>query len=364
MIYNWQQKDWTNFKYDLSKLEELQTQYLEKTSFLKGQISTFSEEEKLELMIRQMATEALKTSEIEGEFILRSDIRSSIQNNLGLNPKKVPVHDLRAIGIAKMMGLVRDNYRQPLTETELFNWHNAMLSYRKDIPVGNWRKHADPMQIVSGALGRERIHFIAPPSDQVPEMMKKFIDWFNVDSDLEKSQPIRAAIAHLWFESIHPFEDGNGRIGRAISEKALAQGLGMLPIFSISQAIESDKKSYYKALEEAQQSNEITNWLIYFLNVFLRAVEEAEAEISFTVLKGKFYSKFNSQLNARQQKAIRRMFAAGHEGFEGGMNAKKYIGITGASRATATRDLQLLAQMGAFVQVGSGRSTRYQLNLG
>lgn len=363
MPYNWQQKDWPDFKYDLSEIDDLLTTFLEKTSFLNGQISTFSEAEKLELTIRQMATEALKTSEIEGEFILRSDIRSSIQNNLGLNPKNVPVHDLRAIGIAKLMGLVRDHYQQPLTTQELFDWHNAMLSYREDILVGEWRKHKDPMRIVSGAMGRERIHFIAPPSDKVSLMMKQFTNWFNSTSNVDKRQPIRAAVAHLWFESIHPFEDGNGRIGRAISEKALGQSLGVPPVFSISQAIEADKKAYYKALEEAQQSNEITDWLVYFLGVFIAAIDATGAEINFTIQKGQFYSKFDNELNERHRKAIQRMFAAGHDGFEGGMNAKKYGNITGVSRATATRDLQFLAQLGAFAQIGGGRSTRYELNL-
>ena len=361
MPYNWQQKDWPNFKYDESEIEDLLLTYLQKTAFLKGQISTFSQEEKLELTIRKMATEALKTSEIEGEFLLRSDIRSSIQNNLGLNPRKVPVHDLRAIGIAKMMGLVKDNFHEPITAKELFQWHKAMLSYREDILVGEWRTHEDPMQIVSGALGREKVHFTAPPSDMVSEMMEEFMDWFN---RRDKKPPLKAAIAHLWFETIHPFEDGNGRIGRAISEKALAQGLGMPHIFSISQAIQADKNAYYKALEEAQQSNEITDWLAYFLNIFIAAITEAEEEINFTIQKGKFFDAFQHQLNERQLKAIQRMFDAGHGGFVGGMNVRKYIAITGTSKATATRDMQQLAKMGAFVQVGGGRSTRYELNLG
>lgn len=361
MRYNWQQKDWTNFSYYKAAIEDLLAEYLDKTAFLKGKFSMLNESEKLEVSISLMTKEALKTSEIEGELLLRSDIRSSIRNNLGLNPKKVPVYDLRAIGIAQMMASVRSNLQDSLSKEVLLSWHESMLSYREDIVVGNWRIHEDPMQIVSGAMGRERVHFIAPPSSAVPKMMDSFFVWFNQSIDLES--PLRAAIAHLWFETIHPFEDGNGRIGRAISEKALSQGLRSPALFSISQIIEADKKAYYSALETAQQSNEITDWLVYFIEVVNQAVEAAKLEISFTVQKGRFYQSFQSNLNERQLKAINRMFESGAEGFEGGMNARKYIGITGSSRATATRDMQQLAELGAFVQIGGGRSIRYELNL-
>ncbi len=361
MLYNWQQKDWTNFSYEKATIKDLLAEYLDKTAFLKGKFSMLNESEKTEVSISLMTNEALKTSEIEGEFLLRSDIRSSIRNNLGFNSKKVPVYDLRATGITQMMASVRSDFQKPLTQEALFSWHESMLSYREDMIVGNWRTHEAPMQIVSGAMGRERVHFTAPPSSRVPEMMDVFLNWFNQSTDLESS--LRAAIAHLWFESIHPFEDGNGRIGRAISEKALSQGLASPAIFSLSQIIEADKKSYYSALEVAQQSNEITDWLVYFIGVVNKAVEAAKLEINFTVQKGRFYQSYQAQLNERQLKAINRMFEAGVEGFEGGMNARKYVAITGSSRATATRDMQQLATIGAFLQIGGGRSIRYELNL-
>jgi Fic family protein len=222
------------------------------------------------------------------------------------------------------------------------------------------------MQIVSGAMGKERIHFEAPPSADVPELMAGFIEWFNKIAGLGgdgKFPPVRAALAHLWFESIHPFEDGNGRIGRAIAEKALSQGLGAPVPFSLSRAIESDKKAYYHALEHAQRSNEVTAWLEYFVPMTLVALNKAEKEIVFIVRKAKFFDRFRDTLNDRHLKALRRMLEAGPDGLQGGMNARKYSGITGASKATATRDLQYLRQIGAMVAVGGGRSTRYELCL-
>lgn len=365
MKYNWQQKDWPDFRYDLTGVEAFLLRYLEKTAHLSGILRALPEALKNEAAVDLMTAEALKTSEIEGEFISREDVKSSIRNHLGLSEPPENVHDLRAIGLGQLMTEARASFSNPLTEQQLFDWHRALLSYRKDLSsVGNWRQHSEPMQVVSGAMGRERVHFEAPPSPQVPGMMTDFVRWFN-DSELTdvKSSLVRAAIAHLYFESIHPFEDGNGRIGRVVAEKALSQGLGAPLPFGLSRAIETDKKAYYDALELSQRSNELTGWLEYFLPLALRALEDAEAEVLFIAKKAQFFDQYREQLNERQLKVLRRMLEEGPAGFEVGMNARKYCGITGASKATATRDLQLLEQLGALEAVGGGRSTRYEVRI-
>lgn len=368
MRYNWQQDNWGKFTFDLSAVESHLLLYTEKTAHLTGMLRALPEHLRSEAVVNLMTAEALKTSEIEGEFIQREDVMSSIRNNLGLNPVPEIVHDLRAIGLGQMMTEVRKTFAEPLNHNDLFLWHRLLLSYRQDLQaIGQWRQHAEPMQIVSGPMGRQRVHFEAPPSQAVPGMMEEFFAWFNRPLTGQeagnRNAPVRTAIAHIYFESIHPFEDGNGRIGRAIAEKALSQGLGAPAPFSLSSAIESDKKAHYAALERGQQSNDLTLWLEYFVPTVLTAVEQAENFIVFIIRKARFFDRFRDQLNERQSKAILRMFAEGPAGFSGGMNARKYCGITGVSKATATRDLQFLQQIGALLPTGSGRSTRYELNL-
>ena len=198
--------------------------------------------------------------------------------------------------------------------------------------------------------------------------MDRFIKWFNQTGPGEKHEikraEVRSAVAHLYFETIHPFEDGHGRIGRAIAEKALSQGIGRPVLLSLSRAIEADKKGYYDALQEAQRSIEITPWLSYFLHMTLEAQKQAEQLIDFTLKKAKFFDRFEGGLNERQLKVVRRMLEEGPNGFEGGMNARKYVSIATTSQATATRDLQELAEKRVFIPTGGGRSTRYMLNLG
>jgi Fic family protein len=223
------------------------------------------------------------------------------------------------------------------------------------------------MQVISGTIGREKIHFEAPPSNSIQKEMTLFISWFNETAPGGKKEirkaPVRSAIAHLYFESIHPFEDGNGRIGRAIAEKALSQTIGRPVLLSLSRTIEANKKAYYTALETAQRSNEITEWINYFVNTSLDAQQQASQLIEFTLQKTKFLDRFKDELNERQLKAVLKMVDAGQEGFEGGMTARKYISITKTSKATATRDLQALVDIGALAEVGGGRSSHYLLNI-
>ena len=367
-MYNWQYKDWPHFKYTLSGIEEPLFDFATETGHVSGILKAVPTASQIEAILDTMVSEAMKTSEIEGEYLSRPDVVSSIRNHMGLNKTHDNIKDKRAKGAGELMVAVRNTFAEPLTEAMLFGWHKLLLGHNKkaSIVIGGWRKHKEPMQVVSGAIiGKEIIHFEAPPSSSVAAEMQLFIDWFNSTAPNSKKAikkaPVRAAIAHLYFESIHPFQDGNGRIGRAIAEKALSQTLGRPVLLSLSQTIEADKKSYYASLEKAQRNLEITKWIKYFVQVVLDAQIQAKERIDFTLKKAKYFDQFKAQCNERQLKVIKKMFAVGSEGFEGGMSPKKYMSITKTSKATATRDLQLLAEVGAMLVEGGGRSTRYHL---
>jgi Fic family protein len=366
MLYNWQYPDWPEFIYDLHHIEDLLFSIAEETGHISGVLKALPENIQTETLVTIMVAEAIKTSAIEGEYLSRPDVISSIRNNLGLNNNKVVVRDKKARGAGELMVVARADYAQPLTKEILFSWHKLLLGRSTRIKIGAWRTHKEPMQVISGALGKEKIHFEAPPSKQVPAEMKRFIQWFNDTApggvkEIKKA-PVRSAIAHLYFESIHPFEDGNGRIGRAIAEKALSQTIGRPVLLSLSQIIEADKKSYYHALETAQKRNDITDWITYFVNVIYKAQIAAKELTDFTLRKTKFLDLHTHQLNERQLKVILRMLESA-DGFKGGMNARKYISITKTSKATATRDLQQLADLKALYSEGGGRSTHYFVNL-
>ena len=364
MKYNWQQKDWPNFKYSLEGLAEAFQLYAEKVGHIRGVLNTLPVDTQLQAMINRMVSEAIKTSEIEGEYINRQDVVSSIKNNLGLNTIIEPIKDKRAKGIAQLMLAIRATYQDDLTETTLHHWHRMLMEGNNKINRGVWRTHEAPMQVISGSIGKEKVHFEAPPSAQVPYEMERFFKWFN---DTKKggikeikNGAIRSAIAHVYFETIHPYEDGNGRIGRAISEKALCQGANMPILISLSEAIEAKKQEYYQALMTAQRRNELTLWIHYFMNTVLTAQHNTEIVINFTLKKAKFFDYFSNQFNPRQTKVIRRMLRDSEFDFKDGMSAKKYISIAKTSKATATRDLQELVKLGAFIPFGAGRNSRYQ----
>lgn len=367
--YNWQQKSWPNFSYSLNDVEDFLFLFAEKVGKVTGILNALPNDTQLEAIIDMMVSEAIKTSEIEGEYLSRKDVLSSIRKNLGLVNTPEYIQDKKADGIGKLMIDVRNTFKDQLTKEKLFEWHNMLLPESKDIETGQWRTHEEPMQVVSGAMGKQKVHFEAPPSRLLPGEMDQFISWFNETApgglrEIKKAA-IRSAIAHLYFESIHPFEDGNGRIGRAIAEKALAQGIGRPVLLSLSYTIEANKKAYYDALEQAQKSNEITEWINYFVKTILNAQIQAEEQIDFTLRKVKFFDRFRDKLSERKMKVIKRMFEEGPKGFEGGMNASKYGSLTKISKATATRDLQELIQIGAFIPFGEakGRSIKYKINL-
>jgi Fic family protein len=237
----------------------------------------------------------------------------------------------------------------------------VMAGARRIETIGAYRTHADAMQVVSGAIGSPTVHFEAPPSVQVPKQMASFLKWFDGSRTLPALA--HAGIAHIYFESIHPFDGGNGRIGRAISEKALAQSLGQPSLISLSYTISRYRKRYYDMLERRNKDIQITDWLVYFGETVLEAQQNTMKRVSFHIAKAHFFDRCAGTLNDRQMKAVTRMFREGIDGFKGGLSAENYISITQASRATATRDLQDLVEKGAISRTGERRHTRYALRL-
>ena len=366
MAYNWEQPDWPNFRYDLSGLQDSLLLLAERTGRASGLLQGLTPDAQVEATVMIMVTEALKTSAIEGELLSRKDVMSSIRKNLGLETGSLS-GDKRAQGAAALMLAVRNTIESPLSEDLLSAWHRTVMAGHRHVATGQWRTDAEPMQVVAGAYGHEKVHFEAPPSSRVPSEMARFIRWFNETAPggrkaIQKAA-VRSAVAHLYFESIHPFEDGNGRIGRALSEKALSQGLGRPALLSLSNAIETKRRDYYDALKEAQQSDEITPWVTWFVRMTVEAQAQAEAQIDFTLKKSRLFDRHHNGLNERQLHILTRMLEEGPNGFEGGMNARKYMSNTGASKATATRDLQELTTKGIFEPIGGGRSTGYKINL-
>lgn len=366
LIYNWQQKDWIDFKYAINEVKPILKKIDLQISYIKGILDTIPSEITNDMMINILVTEAMKTSEIEGEFFSREDVLSSIKRNLGLLPKSSKSKNNNAAGIGELMIKIRNDYKHPISEEVLHQWHSLIFKEKTAINIGVWRSHLEPMQVISGSLGKIKIHFEAPPSKQVPKEMKLFIKWYNDNFKVKSEKKhfaVISAIAHLYFESIHPYEDGNGRIGRAIADKAILQGVGYPIFISLSKTIEVNKKQYYANLEKSQKSNEITSWIKYFVTTIHDAFEETKNEIHYLLKKVKFFDRHKDSLNERQLKVIIRMFDEGNSGFQGGINAQKYISITKSSKATATRDLTDLAMKEIIIQVGAGRSTRYELKI-
>jgi Fic family protein len=365
MRWNWEQSDWPNFSYDEQALDPLEREFLLHAGELMGVFRHVSADDRDQIRVDLISEEAIKTSAIEGEYLDRASVQSSLRQQLGLAGGEAKRIAPAERGIAEMMADVYLHYADPLSEQTLFAWHKMVMAGERRIEtVGRYREHAEPMQIVSNPLYEPKVHFEAPPSARVKDEMVAFVAWFN-DTSLKGKSALpaltRAGIAHLYFESIHPFDDGNGRVGRALSEKALAQNLGEPSLIALAYTIERHRKTYYRMLEISSRSNEVSEWLVYFANTVLEAQRITLARVEFSVVKAKFYERFRGQLNERQEKAIARMFREGIGGFKGGLSADNYIAITRASRATATRDLQDLVIKGALTRTGERRYTRYYL---
>ena len=366
MTYIWQRPNWPNFTWDSQVVDEYAYTYALEAGSLTAEVMHLPENQKVDALIDIMVSEAIKTSQIEGENYDRQDVRSSIRNQLGLTPAPEPVRDPKANGIAALIISVQKHFAEPLTEDRLCEWQNRLIveKYeRRKLDVGKWRPNPEPMQIVSGAIGMEKVHYEAPPSARVPVEMERFIQWFNGSRSMKGIA--RAGVAHLYFECIHPFSDGNGRIGRALSEIALSQELSHPVLMSLSTTIQGKRQEYYNALSRASQGDvDITEWMIWFSGLVLESQQQAKTLVGFALSKARFWDTYAEQLNDRQQKALTRMFREGPEGFKGGMSARKYVKITDCSKATATRDLAELVKSGALKkQDGGGRSTHYEIVL-
>jgi Fic family protein len=366
MIWNWQQPDWPNFSYDSGALEPLEQQFLLQSGEFIGVCKHIGPDDQETLKIEMISDEAVKTSEIEGEILDRDSVQSSLRHQFGLGAERPGVTPAER-GISRMMVDLYRSFASPLGDRTMFDWHAMLLSGDNSIDViGGYRTHGDPMQVVSGPAYKRTVHFEAPPSGRVPDAMRRFIAWFN-ETAPGGSNPLpaltRAAIAHFYFVSIHPFQDGNGRIGRALAEKSLAQNLGQPSLIALAYTIERKRKDYYAALERNSRENEITEWLTYFAATVLEAQSNTIKRLDFYVAKAKFYERQRGKLNERQDKVIARMFREGVDGFKGGLSAENYINIAKTSRATATRDLQDLVEQGALTKSGELRHTRYFLNL-
>jgi Fic family protein len=366
MTWNWEQPDWPKFSYKSEALAPLEQRFLLQSGEFVGACKHMRADDQETLKIELISEEAVKTSEIEGKLLNRDSVQSSLRYQLGLGAER-PGIDPAERGISEMMVDLYRNFGDSLDHATMFAWHRMLLSGDRKISlIGGYRAHAEPMQVVSGPDYKRSVHFEAPPAARMKDEMARFIAWFNDTSPGGKTPlpPLtRAGIAHLYFVCIHPFEDGNGRIGRALAEKSLAQNLNQPSLIALAYTIERKRKDYYAALERNNKELEITAWLIWFAGTILEAQLNTIARVDFLVAKAKFYETFRGRLNERQDKVIARMFEEGIDGFKGGLSADNYITISKTSRATATRDLQDLVEKGALTRTGELRHTRYHLSL-
>ena len=366
MTWNWQQDDWPNFTYDREVLTPNEVQFMHEAGMVHGAVRHLTEADTSQLTVELISNEAVTTSEIEGELLNRDSVQSSIRQNFGLDTDNRTILPAEQ-GIAALMSDLYQNSGAALSDEQLFSWHTMLMRGRKNmISIGTYRATENPMRVVSGPIATPRIHFEAPPSHRVPMEMHRFLTWFNQTApDGQRPLPAltRAGISHLYFESIHPFEDGNGRIGRALSEKALSQSIGRPTLIALSQTICRNRKVYYQALEINNKDLDITDWLLYFTRTLLEAQQYTQRLIDFLIAKTRLYDRLRGKLNERQDKALSRMFREGLDGFKGGLSAENYIKITNTSRATATRDLQNLVELKALHKTGELKHTRYWLSI-
>ncbi|PVV11766.1 MAG: hypothetical protein B6D77_06290 [gamma proteobacterium symbiont of Ctena orbiculata] len=368
MRWIWQQPGWPDFRYDKSALEDRELAFRINSERLAGSFDALPVASQEDATIDLMLSEAIKTSAIEGEDLDRESVRSSLLSLI--TSDTLPGNtDQKAAGAASLLVDVRKNWRSSLKGELLGKWQSMAVTEQRytSIVRGAYRNDPSPMHIVSGPYGREKVHYEAPPAIQVPDKMAKLIDWYNQTSPLGGDKAIpgiaRAGIAHLWFEVIHPFDDGNGRVGRAVADHALSQSLGYPTTACLATAIEADKKSYYLQLEKASRGSlDVNVWLDYFADTIIKAQEIAREEVDFVLAKTRFYEAYGNQLNDRQARMVSRVFAEGRKGFEGGITTKKYEAITKCPNRTASRDLSDLVAKGIIIPLpGGGRTTRYEL---
>lgn len=364
-IYLWQQKDWPHFMWDDTKLSFKLGRVRSLQGKLVGRMSALGFELKNNAMLDALTADITKSSEIEGEWLDAEQVRSSVARHLGIETEGLPEADRYVDGVVQVMIDATQNYMQPLTAERLFNWHAALFPTGRSgiykITVADWRQGSEPMQVVSGAMGKEKIHYQAPDSEEVPRQMKLFLEWAN---DNRRIDPVlKAAIAHLWFITIHPFDDGNGRISRTITDLFLARADEMPHRFySMSAEIRRQRKSYYEVLEKTQKGSvDITGWLEWFLDCLEAALLDTEKSITTVLQKATFWDKFRLvSMNERQVKMVNLLW----DGFDGKLTSSKWAKITKCSPDTALRDIQDLINKGALRKTDEGgRSTGYELFL-
>jgi len=363
MKWNWQSENWPEWHYDPTALEALERAFLLGAGKLVGAWSHLSQHSQDELSIELLTDEAMKTSAIEGEYLDRASVQSSMRRAFGLTADRR--HGMAESGVADLMADGFSNWQQPLGAEVLFSWHRMVCRGREDLQdIGGWRREGDPMQVVSGPYQKLKVHFEAPPAADMPRETSAFVAWFN-DTGPQGQGALpalaRAGLAHLYFVSVHPFEDGNGRIARALSEKALAQGIGHPSLVALSRRIERSRKDYYDQLEANNKHMEVTSWLIWFAETVLKAQDHSRSLITHLISKAQVMDRLRGQINERQTKVVLRVYDAGPEGFSGGLSAANYITIAGTSPATARRDLGELVELGVFARTGERKATRYWL---
>ncbi len=316
-----------------------------------------------ETVLRTLTTDVLKSSEIEGERLDAEQVRSSLARRLGIKFSALKPMDRNVDGIVEMMLDATRQYDRPLTQERLFAWHVSLFPAGRSglhrIQTGRWRTdNTGPMEVISGAVGREHVHFEAPPAADLDLEMRRFLDWFNSANSLDPV--MKAGLAHLWFVTVHPFDDGNGRIARAIADMALARSEGTSQRFySMSAQIRQERKVYYEVLERTQKGTmDVTRWMEWFLRCLQRAIDQAQTELNSVLAKAQFWKSIASiQLNERQRLVIGRLV----EGFEGNLTSSKYAKLAGCSPDTALRDILFLAEHGILLRnQGGGRSTSYR----
>ena len=358
-------QNWPNFTWDAEALVSKLADICHRQGRLLGRMESLGFELKREASLSTLTNDVVKSSAIEGESLNPEEVRSSIARRLGIDIAGLIPASRDVEGIVEMMLDATQQFSKPLTKDRLFDWHAALFPTGRSgmhrIMVSGWRTlDSGPMQIVSGPIGKEKVHFEAPGTDRLEEEMQAFFDWFSNGYDIYPV--LKAGIAHLWFVTIHPFEDGNGRIARAIGDMALARADDTPDRFySLSSQIEAERKDYYDQLEKQQRCTpEITGWLEWFLDCLGRAISSAETTLGNVIFKAQLWDRINQKpVNERQRLIINRML---EDDFKGHMNTSKYAKLAKCSNDTALRDIQDLKERGIFIQnPGGGRSTSYRL---
>lgn len=361
-MYIHQNSKWPEFTWDRLKLADLLTAVRYRQGRLIGHMQALGFSLREEAMLQTLTQEVIKSSEIEGEVLDRDQVRSSLAKRLGIDIAGTVLADRHVEGVVEMMVDATQNFDHPLTSDRLFDWHAALFptgrSGMHKITVGGWRTgDKGPMQVVSGAIGKEKNHYEAPDAAGLDEEMDVFLDWFNTGQDIDPV--LKAALAHLWFVTIHPFEDGNGRIARAIADMQLARAdESPQRFYSMSSQIRKERNDYYDTLEKTQKGNmDITAWLEWFLNCLDRALLATSDILANVIEKAKFWEKYvGTSLNERQRTMLDRLL----NGIEGKMTSSKWAKMVKCSQDTATRDIHDLIAKGMLQkEEAGGRSTSY-----